>query len=63
MTSTQELFEIVKKSKKSINTASTAEKNKALSLMADYLEAATDAILTANGKAALAFSCGHFSSQ
>ena len=39
MNSTQGLLEKIKQAKKSINTASTAEKNKALSLMADYLEA------------------------
>ena len=50
MNSTQGLLEKIKQAKKSINTASTAEKNKALSLMADYLEAATDAILTANAE-------------
>ena len=50
MGSTQGLLEKIKQAKKSINTASTAEKNKALSLMADYLEASTDAILTANAE-------------
>lgn len=50
MNSTQGLLEKIKQAKKSINTASTTEKNKALSLMADYLEAATDAILMANAE-------------
>ena len=50
MNSTQVLLEKIKQAKKSINTASTAEKNKALSLMADHLEAATDAILIANAE-------------
>ena len=50
MNSTQGLLEKIKQAKKSINTASTTEKNKALSLMADYLEAATDAILIANAE-------------
>ena len=50
MNSTQGLLEKIKQAKKSINTASTAEKNKTLSLMADYLEAATDPILTANAE-------------
>ena len=48
MTSTQELFEIVKKSKKSINTATTAEKNKALEEMAKQLWLSRADILSAN---------------
>ena len=48
MTSTQELFEIVKKSKKSINTATTAEKNKALEEMAKQLWLSRADILAAN---------------
>jgi len=48
MTSTQELFEIVKKSKKSINTATTAEKNKALEEMAKQLLLSRADILEAN---------------
>lgn len=48
MTSTQALFERVKKAKKSINTASTAEKNQALSAMADQLWQDRAAVLTAN---------------
>lgn len=48
MTSTQELFEIVKKSKKSINTATTAEKNKALEEMAKHLWLSRADILAAN---------------
>ena len=48
MTSTQELFEIVKKSKKSINTATTAEKNQALEEMAKQLWLSRADILAAN---------------
>ena len=48
MTSTQELFEIVKKSKKSINTATTAEKNHALEEMAKQLWLSRADILAAN---------------
>ena len=48
MTSTQELFEIVKKSKRSINTATTAEKNKALEEMAKQLWLSRADILAAN---------------
>ena len=48
MTSTQELFEIVKKSKKSINTATTAVKNKALEEMAKQLWLSRADILAAN---------------
>ena len=48
MTSTQELFEIVKKSKRSINTATTAEKNKALEEMAKQLWLSRAVILEAN---------------
>ena len=48
MTSTQELFEIVKKSKKSINTATTAEKNHALEEMANQLWLSRADILAAN---------------
>ena len=48
MTSTQELFEIVKKSKKSINTAATAEKNQALEEMAKQLWLSRADILAAN---------------
>ena len=48
MTSTQELFEIVKKSKKSINTATTAEKNHALEEMANQLWLSRVDILAAN---------------
>ena len=48
MTSTQELFEIVKKSKKSINTATTAEKNQALEEMAKQLWLSRADILSAN---------------
>ena len=48
MTPTQTLFEQVKRAKKSVNTADTAAKNRALAAMADALLAATDDILTAN---------------
>jgi len=48
MTSTQELFEIVKKSKKSINTAITVEKNQALEEMANQLWLSRADILAAN---------------
>ena len=48
MTSIQELFEIVKKSKKSINTATTVEKNKALEEMAKQLWLSRTDILAAN---------------
>ena len=48
MTSTQELFEIVKKSKKSINTATTAEKNQGLEEMAKQLWLSRADILAAN---------------
>lgn len=48
MTPTQTLLEQVKHAKKSVNTADTAAKNRALSAMADALLAATDDILTAN---------------
>ena len=48
MTSTQELFEIVRKSKKSINTATTAEKNKALEEMAKQLWLSRADILAAS---------------
>ena len=48
MTSTQELFEIVKKSKKSINTATTVEKNHALEEMAKQLWLSRADILAAN---------------
>lgn len=50
MNSTQLLLEKIKQSKKSINTASSTEKNQALLLMADFLEAATESILVANLK-------------
>ena len=48
MTPTQTLLEQVKHAKKSVNTADTAAKNRALAAMADALLAATDDILTAN---------------
>ena len=48
MTPTQTLFTRVKHAKKSVNTADTAAKNRALAAMADALLAATDDILTAN---------------
>ena len=48
MTPTQTLFTRVKQAKKSVNTADTAAKNRALAAMADALLAATDDILTAN---------------
>lgn len=48
MTPTQTLFEQVKRAKKSVNTADTAAKNRALAAMVDALLAATDDILTAN---------------
>ena len=48
MTPTQTLFEQVKRAKKSVNTADTPTKNRALAAMADALLAATDDILTAN---------------
>lgn len=48
MTPTQTLLEQVKRAKKSVNTADTAAKNRALAAMADALLAATDDILTAN---------------
>jgi glutamate-5-semialdehyde dehydrogenase len=48
MTPTQTLFEQVKRAKKSVNTADTAAKNRALAAMADALAAATNDILAAN---------------
>ncbi|MEW4353929.1 glutamate-5-semialdehyde dehydrogenase [Streptococcus pneumoniae] len=48
MTSTQELLETVNRVKKSINTATTTEKNAALEAMATQLVAHTKAILHAN---------------
>ncbi len=48
MTPTQTLLEQVKRAKKSVNTADTPTKNRALAAMADALLAATDDILTAN---------------
>ena len=48
MTPTPPRFEQVKRAKKSVNTADTAAKNRALAAMADALLAATDDILTAN---------------
>ena len=48
MTSTQALLEQVKSAKKSVNTADSATKNRALAAMADALLAQQDAILAAN---------------
>ena len=48
MTPTQTLFEQVKRAKKSVNTADTPTKNRALAAMADALVAATNNILAAN---------------
>ena len=48
MTPTQTLFEQVKHAKKSVNTADTPTKNRALAAMADALAAATNDILAAN---------------
>ena len=48
MTPTQTLFTRVKQAKKSVNTADTAAKNRALAAMADALAAATTGILAAN---------------
>lgn len=48
MTPTQTLFEQVKRAKKSVNTADTPTKNRALAAMADALVAATGNILAAN---------------
>ncbi len=48
MTPTQTLFTRVKQAKKSVNTADTAAKNRALAAMADALAAATNGILAAN---------------
>ena len=48
MTPTQTLFSRVKQAKKSVNTADTAAKNRALAAMADALAAATNGILAAN---------------
>lgn len=48
MTSTQTLLEQVKGAKKSVNTADSATKNRALAAMADALLAQQDAILAAN---------------
>lgn len=48
MTPTQTLFTRVKQAKKSVNTADTAVKNRALAAMADALAAATNDILAAN---------------
>lgn len=48
MTPTQTLLEQVKHAKKSVNTADTAVKNRALAAMADALAAATNDILAAN---------------
>lgn len=48
MTSTQALLEQVKRAKKTVNTADSATKNRALAAMADALLAQQDAILAAN---------------
>ena len=48
MTPTQTLFEQVQRAKKSVNTADTPTKNRALAAMADALVAATNNILAAN---------------
>ena len=48
MTSTQALLEQVKSAKKTVNTADSATKNRALAAMADALLAQQDAILAAN---------------
>lgn len=48
MTPTQTLFEQVKRAKKSVNTADTPTKNRALAAMADALVSATNNILAAN---------------
>ena len=48
MTPTQTLLEQVKHAKKSVNTADTPTKNRALAAMADALAAATNDILAAN---------------
>ena len=48
MTPTQTLLEQVKRAKKSVNTADTPTKNRALAAMADALAAATNDILAAN---------------
>ncbi len=48
MTPTQTLLEQVKRAKKSVNTADTPTKNRALAAMADALAAATNDILVAN---------------
>lgn len=48
MTPTQTLFTRVKHAKKSVNTADTPTKNRALAAMADALAAATNDILAAN---------------
>lgn len=48
MTPTQTLFTRVKHAKKSVNTADTLTKNRALAAMADALAAATNDILAAN---------------
>lgn len=48
MTSTQALLEQVKRAKKTVNTADSATKNRALAAMADALLAQQDTILAAN---------------
>lgn len=60
MTSTQALLEQVKRAKKSVNTADSATKNRALAAMADALLAQQDAILAAN-RADMAAAATHLS--
>ena len=60
MTSTQALLEQVKSAKKTVNTADSATKNRALAAMADALLAQQDAILAAN-RADMAAAATHLS--
>ena len=60
MHSTQALLEQVKRAKKSVNTADSATKNRALAAMADALLAQQDAILAAN-RADMAAAATHLS--
>ena len=60
MTSTQVLLEQVKSAKKTVNTADSATKNRALAAMADALLAQQDAILAAN-RADMAAAATHLS--
>ena len=60
MHSTQALLEQVKRAKKSVNTAHSATKNRALAAMADALLAQQDAILAAN-RADMAAAATHLS--